>query len=54
MHSGKRLLVLILRATRAALDGCFPFNTNYWHKGVFIDWNTTIPFEVVASRRNPR
>jgi FAD/FMN-containing dehydrogenase len=26
-------------ALQAALDGCFPFNTNYWDKGVFIDWD---------------
>lgn len=26
-------------ALQAALDGCFPFNNNYWDKGVFIDWN---------------
>lgn len=24
---------------QAALDGCFPFNNNYWDKGVFIDWD---------------
>ena len=27
-------------ALQAALDGGFPFNTNYWDKGVFIDWDT--------------
>lgn len=26
-------------ALQAALDGCFPFNANYWDKGVFIDWD---------------
>lgn len=26
-------------AIQAALDGCFPFNANYWDKGVFIDWD---------------
>ncbi len=26
-------------ALQAALDGCFPFNNNYWDKGVFIDWD---------------
>jgi FAD/FMN-containing dehydrogenase len=26
-------------ALQAALDGCFPFNTNYWDKGVIIDWD---------------
>jgi hypothetical protein len=26
-------------ALQAALDGCFPYNTNYWDKGVFIDWD---------------
>ncbi len=24
---------------QAALDGCFPFNANYWDKGVFINWD---------------
>ena len=26
-------------ALQAALDGAVPFNTNYWDKGVFIDWD---------------
>ena len=26
-------------ALQAALDGNFPFNANYWDKGVFIDWD---------------
>jgi FAD/FMN-containing dehydrogenase len=26
-------------ALQAALDGCFPFNANYWDKGVIIDWD---------------
>jgi FAD/FMN-containing dehydrogenase len=26
-------------ALQAALDGIFPFNANYWDKGVFIDWD---------------
>jgi FAD/FMN-containing dehydrogenase len=26
-------------AMQVALDGCFPFNNNYWDKGVFIDWD---------------
>jgi hypothetical protein len=26
-------------ALEAALDVCFPFNSNYWDKGVFIDWD---------------
>ena len=26
-------------ALQAALDAAFPFNTNYWDKGVFIDWD---------------
>jgi len=26
-------------AMQAALDGAFPFNANYWDKGVFIDWD---------------
>jgi len=26
-------------AIQAALDGNFPFNSNYWDKGVFIDWD---------------
>ena len=26
-------------ALQAALDGCFPFNANYWDKGVVIDWD---------------
>lgn len=26
-------------ALQAALDGCFPFNNNYWDKGVFINWD---------------
>lgn len=26
-------------AIQAALDQCFPYNANYWDKGVFIDWN---------------
>ena len=26
-------------AFQAALDGAFPFNSNYWDKGVFIDWD---------------
>ena len=30
-------------ALQAALDGCFPFNTNYWDKGVFIDWDPRDP-----------
>jgi FAD/FMN-containing dehydrogenase len=31
---------------QAALDGCFPFNTNYWDKGVFIDWDPRDSSEV--------
>jgi len=26
-------------AMQAALDGAFPFNANYWDKGVFINWD---------------
>lgn len=26
-------------ALQAALDACFPFNANYWDKGVIIDWD---------------
>ena len=26
-------------AMQAALDDCFPYNTNNWDKGVFIDWD---------------
>ncbi len=26
-------------AMQAALDDCFPFDRNYWDKGVFIDWD---------------
>jgi FAD/FMN-containing dehydrogenase len=26
-------------ALQAALDGCVPFNANYWDKGVLIDWD---------------
>jgi FAD/FMN-containing dehydrogenase len=26
-------------ALQAALDACFPFDTNYWDKGAFIDWD---------------
>ena len=26
-------------AIQAALDDCFPYNTNNWDKGVFIDWD---------------
>ena len=26
-------------AIQAALDECFPYDTNYWDKGVFIDWD---------------
>ena len=26
-------------ALQAALDACFPFNNNYWDKGVLIDWD---------------
>jgi len=26
-------------ALQAALDALFPFNANYWDKGVFIDWD---------------
>ncbi len=26
-------------AIQAALDDCFPYNMNYWEKGVFIDWD---------------
>jgi len=26
-------------AIQAALDDCFPFDRNYWDKGVFIDWD---------------
>ena len=26
-------------AMQAALDGAFPFNVNYWDKGVFINWD---------------
>ena len=27
-------------ALQVALDGGFPFNSNYWDKGVFIDWDS--------------
>jgi len=27
-------------AMQAAMDACFPFNKNYWDKGVFIDWDS--------------
>jgi FAD/FMN-containing dehydrogenase len=30
-------------ALQAALDGAFPFNANYWDKGVFIDWDPSDP-----------
>jgi len=30
-------------AMQAALDGAFPFNANYWDKGVFINWNSNDP-----------
>jgi hypothetical protein len=30
-------------AMQAALDGAFPFNANYWDKGVFINWNPDDP-----------
>jgi FAD/FMN-containing dehydrogenase len=33
-------------ALQAALDGCFPFNANYWDKGVFIDWDPGDPSAV--------
>jgi FAD/FMN-containing dehydrogenase len=33
-------------ALQAALDGCFPYNTNYWDKGVFIDWDPGDPSAV--------
>ncbi|MGE0803527.1 MAG: FAD-binding oxidoreductase [Lautropia sp.] len=33
-------------ALQAALDGCFPYDRNYWDKGVFIDWNPNDPAEV--------
>jgi hypothetical protein len=26
-------------ALQAALDDCFPYNANYWDKGVFINWD---------------
>ena len=26
-------------AMQAALDGAFPYNANYWDKGVFVDWD---------------
>lgn len=28
-------------ALQAALDDCFPYNTNNWDKGVFINWDTS-------------
>jgi FAD/FMN-containing dehydrogenase len=31
---------------QAALDACFPFNANYWDKGVFIDWDPGDPTAV--------
>jgi FAD/FMN-containing dehydrogenase len=30
-------------AIQSALDPCFPFNANYWDKGVFIDWDPDNP-----------
>jgi len=39
-------------AIQAALDGNFPFNNNYWDKGVFIDWDpndTTAVNKIVAT-----
>jgi FAD binding domain len=30
-------------AMQAALDGAFPFNANYWDKGVFINWDPKDP-----------
>ena len=33
-------------ALQAALDGCFPFNANYWDKGVFVDWDPRDPSAV--------
>jgi FAD/FMN-containing dehydrogenase len=33
-------------ALQAALDGCFPFNANYWDKGVLIDWDPRDPSAV--------
>ena len=35
-------------ALQAALDGAVPFNTNYWDKGVFIDWDPSEPTAVNA------
>jgi hypothetical protein len=31
---------------QAALDGAFPFNANYWDKGVFINWDPKDPRSV--------
>ena len=35
-------------ALQAALDGAVPFNTNYWDKGLFIDWDPSDPSAVNA------